>query len=198
MSACSGSNNLDCGCTSSSLSTLDVALPGVGNDFRFLSFDGVNNIVVDQTPNGIVISQVTQPVGVHIGLNQINTSGLFTQNPLIFNDTTVTGFFNSGLYSAGVITAPVTDIYTLHCQLVIGSTTFAVPEFARLISIIVNGTPVAAGGKTSFSNEIMTASISMQLNLTAGDTVQISATAGGIGVPPYSIRNQSFLSFKKV
>jgi hypothetical protein len=196
MSACSSSNGLDCSCTSSSLSPINVALPKVGNDFRFLSFDGFGNVVVNQTPNGIVVSQDVQPVGVHIGLNTISSAGIFTADPLVFNDTTITGFYNSGLYAAGVITAPVSDIYTLQCQLTCGTDQNIVPsEFARVIEVNVNGAPFDVAAKTSFSNELMAVCLATQINLAAGNQVTIAINVGGTFIPAFTI--DGFLSFKK-
>lgn len=200
MSACSGSNSVDCNCTTTSLSAIDVALPEVSNNFPFLAFNGSPNVSVDQTPNGIIISQTLPVEGVHIGLVNTILTGSVSINPVIFTDTSVVGFYNSGLYNiaTGEITIPTTDIYSISVQIISGSATPALDQFSRSLFILVNGSNAGEAYRTSVTNEIMSLNYSVSLLLNVGDVVTVRLSTSSVLPAPYSILPQSYLSFKRL
>jgi hypothetical protein len=189
MSACSGSNTLSCGCTTSSLAPIDVALAESNGNFPFLSFLSGANVLVDQSTSGVVVSQRLVYDGVYVGLSPQTLSGTVVQNPVIFNDNAIFGAFNSGLYSAGIITVPVTDFYHLCCQITTDASD-------RDIQLIVNGVPVDGAFKISSTNDVMAICYSSVRQYTAGDIVQIRLLTNSPA--PYTIGPQSYLSFRSL
>jgi hypothetical protein len=165
----------------------------VGNDFRFLSFLEGNNTTIEQTSEGVVISQRLVYDGVYIGFGPQTLTGQVTINPTVFS-TPIPGSFNSGVYSLGTITVPSTGIYYLCCQFTVGSDVYTDAEFARVIELWVNGSLANIAYKTSFSSEYMTICMSLTQQYTAGDTLRIVSIFGGNALNPYTVTG--YLSFR--
>lgn len=193
MKACEPSNNIDCDCTSTNLSAVGLSLPKVGNDFPFRAFVGGSNLQVSQTQDEIVLSIVKNTNRVYIGYPQTVLTGL--QNiPLIFTDTSIPGYVNTGMYSAGITTIPVTGMYHIMVQL---STQVDInpAEFSRIINIYVNAILLnLVTYKTSFETNNMVIMCSVLYPLNAGDLVQIHASIGMMNSAPYIINADSYLS----
>lgn len=199
MTECSGSNNLDCDCVTTSLSAIDIALPPNGDNFPFRSLVSGTLLQVNQTPSGIILNVRKPLVGVYIGLQRSIQFNILSINPLIFNNINIPGYYNSGAYNmlTGIFTAPSTDFYNASVQIITEYVPPFLPSgFVRQIQPYVNGVPFnPAIFKTSFSNETMSLSGTYLLQLNAGDTVQFALD---IGAPlTYVIGADSYLSISK-
>lgn len=186
MSICLGSNIIDCDCTISSLSPINMALPKVGNNFPFRSLNGGVNLVVSQTPNGVVLSRRRNTEGAYVGISPFSSNIDVNINPLIANNTSIPGYVNTGLYNqtTGIATVSNTGLYNVDIQVetqIIPP--FSPSEFTRVFTLYINNVATLLISKTSFSNNTMTVGATQLLALTAGDQVKVGFLVGAAGQP---------------
>lgn len=202
MSTCDSHNALDCDCTTSSLAPLELTLPKNGNDFPFVAFNGGTNIQVNQTPAGIVISSLQSLPRAYVGYTTQNLNARQFINPVIFTDNTIPGAVNTGTYNptTGETLIPNTGLYSISVQFI---TQFVQPfsnaEFTRGIYMYVNG--VDSNNftfKISFSNQTITVSANVIMNLAAGDILTIGFDVGA--AIPFTILGgiNSYFSIKEL
>lgn len=121
---CQPYNALSLTCDYSALDTPNLVMTKVGNDFPFRGLVAGANIDIVQNPNDIVISVPASNIqGAYIGFNETNIFGGQTFNPMIFSNTAIPGYFNSGIYNetTGVITIPSDGIYIIDVTATIGN-----------------------------------------------------------------------------
>jgi hypothetical protein len=199
--ACTPSSSIDCDCEALSLSEVDVYANKTGDVFNFFGFNEGNNVQFSTTPNGIVVSLRREQPRALVGLNEVVLSGNQILTGSIFNNNTVIGNVNTGLFSAGVTTIPESGLYQYCVQLKIGQlSVFDPSEFARIITFAVNN--VATGSidyKVSFSNETMSICASQLFVLNVGDQVTVQFSLGGNNATYRLLGGaNSFISIKKL
>lgn len=176
MEDCNSFNVLDCDCTYSALSAPNLVMTEVDNNFLFRGLVAGTNVEISQTPSEIVISTIIpdQPRALVVADNISSTTRL-TLPGFVYQNVII----NTGLYSAGVVTIPVTGIYATSAQYTTTSTILDTAEFVRNIIIIVNGiTQVADSVITTFSNANKTINCSIDYPFTVGDLVTVNLIIG--------------------
>lgn len=180
MSACTGSNSLECDCTAITVAPLNITMPKNGNDLPFVGFASSGILQLDQTEAGIAISAIPPFDAAYYGLVEQNFNAQIVNQPMIF-DALLPGWVNTGIYNTltGVTTIATSGIYSLSAQFTIGGTPFSTTQFDRQFRIEINGiVTLPSFFNTSFSNQTITIAGSAELSLTAGDTIRILVVAG--------------------
>jgi hypothetical protein len=195
MAACVPSNSVACDYTASSLGGISLVLPQVGDDFPFRAFIAGNNVQIDQTATGIVVSIIQNRPRVYLGITPLSAQLNLQNIPLTFT-TTPPGSINTGIYSAGTTTIAVPGIYHISAQVSTRSNGIPTDEFVRKISVLINGVPLlfVVSCKTSFSGFIMTTNLSIMHPLLAADVVTFEFIVGSLGLATYDILPNGFMS----